>query len=549
MFGLINLIRRKKKNNYTADVLSSGLLSRERSDAFALFKKSIIKNEPKLFVAFQKAMDKDNYSHLPSAITSFFSATLNVHIVDINFSAVRSAAKVFNNTFAPVQMLQSITKLYATEKYSPKYLMQKITEADPNNAIFLAAYSKQLLADGEYRKAADVAMAANRLVSYDCCISDVLNQTQKALQANGLKTDFKVSSADFTELFCDVAFRTMRLQASSKDDGDIATSICMAGAWLPIAFEDDPSWNSDDFQELRASILDGSFKYCNPLLCIFLRDGILPQKKNITDPYLREIIDNNLTNLPKGPTRIALDYDQSCNLHCPSCRSKVYMDDKKKVSMLNEKMDNFLAPLLPDVKTISISMSGEALASKHSMHILKGLTPEKYPDLRIELLTNMSLVSPKKWEELGNAAKNIKRITMSVDGASPETVEKLRRGLKWKRLLEAMSFVKDLRIAGDIETTVLAFLFQKDNYMELQALLSMASDYCVDSVIISPIISHGSYTQQEFDELNVSDPKNILYAEAQTEIEKAKQFYNQMLADKDKIIASGKSVPNVMWRV
>lgn len=57
--------------------------------------------------------------------------------------------------------------------------MQKITEADPNNAIFLAAYSKQLLADGEYRKAADVAMAANRLVSYDCCISDVLNQTQK----------------------------------------------------------------------------------------------------------------------------------------------------------------------------------------------------------------------------------------------------------------------------------------------------------------------------------------------------------------------------------
>ena len=29
----------------------------------------------------------------------------------------------------------------------------------------------------------------------------------------------------------------------------------------------------------------------------------------------------------------------------------------------------------------------------------------------------------------------------------------------------------------------------------------------------------------------------------------AKQIYNQMLADKDKIIASGKSVPNVMWRV
>lgn len=532
-----------------AEALAQGLISRNGESDFMQFKARIVECAPNLFSAFEESNKRKCYDHLPEALTSFFSTTLDVHIVDINFPATRSAGQIFNNNFAPAQMLQSIVKLCATKEFSPKYLIQKLIEVDSANAVFLVVYSKLLLADGEYRKAADVALAANRLLPYDCCINDLLNQTQKALSANGFKPDFKVSSGDFSELFCDMPFLNMRLLPSSKKDGSFAPAMCMVASWLPVAFEHEPTWNSDDFQEVRSSILDGSFKYCSPLFCVYLRDRTLPKKAEITNPYLRRIIDNNLTELPKGPERILFNYDTTCNLCCPSCRTQLYKDDEKTVSMLDEKMDVFLAPLLPDTKQLSISLSGEALASKHSMRILKSITPEKYPDLKVELYTNMALFSRSKWSELGNSAKSIKKLFISIDGATKETLEKLRYGLKWERLLDALKFARELRINGDIENIFLSFLLQRDNYLEMPALLKMASEHCIDEIMISPLVSHGSYTQQEFQDVNICDPKNPLFEAAQKAVGELKQRHEAMLADRVNIESSGKSVPHIMWRV
>ena len=145
------------------------------------------------------------------------------------------------------------------------------------------------------------------------------------------------------------------------------------------------------------------------------------------------------------------------------------MANAKVVQKLDELMDKELPSLLPEVREIVLSQSGEALASKHSLRILKSLTPAKYPELKVELFTNMTLVSPKMWESLGESAGCIKRIFMSVDGATPPTLEKLRRGLKWPRLLEALAFVRDLRRNGRLEWTTLQLV--------LQTLLQQLWDY------------------------------------------------------------------------
>ena len=128
-------------------------------------------------------------------------------------------------------------------------------------------------------------------------------------------------------------------------------------------------------------------------------------------------------------------------------------------------------------------------------------------------------------------------------------LEKLRYGLKWERLLDALQFAKELRTSGDIENIFLSFLLQRDNYQEMPALLEMASKHCVDEIMISPLVSHGSYTQQEFQNINVCDPKNPLFKAAGHAVAELKLIHEKMLANKVSIESAGKSVPKIMWRV
>ena len=259
-------------------------------------------------------------------------------------------------------------------------------------------------------------------------------------------------------------------------------------------------------------------------------------------------IDCNLVKLPKGPGRLLLNYDRACNLACPSCRTKISVDDEETVKKLDTLADRQVFPLLKDAKELMITQTGEALASKHSMRILKAITPEKYPDLKVELYTNMSLFSQNTWEKLGESAKSIKRLFISIDGATKPTLEKLRFGLKWERLLDALNFAKELRLNGDIENIFLSIMLQKDNYQELPALLDMASNYCIDEIMISPLVSHGSYSPEEFVNINVCDPQNPLFEMAKTIIAETKVIHAGMVLNKGAILNSGRSVPSIMWR-
>jgi len=83
-------------------------------------------------------------------------------------------------------------------------------------------------------------------------------------------------------------------------------------------------WNGRPAQELRRSILDGSFRYCDGGRCPFLQtlSGPVTRVDAVTDPDLREAIDKQMLELPYGPKEVNCSYDRSCNLSCPSCRKE-----------------------------------------------------------------------------------------------------------------------------------------------------------------------------------------------------------------------------------
>ncbi len=312
-----------------------------------------------------------------------------------------------------------------------------------------------------------------------------------------------------------------------------------------MIFDTDFSWNGPDAQELRRSILDGSFRYCNELKCPHLINNDLSKRSEVADPYLREIIDNSRTELPKGPQSIILAYDTSCNLSCPSCRDKVYAADSKTTQYFNETMDKILPSLLIDAKKVQFSQVGEALASLHHRRLLKSIMPSKYPNLTITLMTNLKLISQRTWEELGSSADCIKTLLVSIDGATPQTLERLRRGLTWQRVIEAMEFLREMRKNGKIDYIVVIFIVQKDNFRELSQMLEFCSLYYVDHLTIARISSHGSYTNEQFRDIDVGDPSHPFNGEYHTAIENFKVLHKQMENSKRELLGLGRSIPTV----
>ena len=138
---------------------------------------------------------------------------------------------------------------------------------------------------------------------------------------------------------------------------------------------------------------------------------------------------------------------------------------------------------------------------------------------------------------------------MSLDGARPETVEKLRRGLKWERALEALAFVRSLRIAGNIDSASIHVVLQKDTYSELMDLLALASEYCIDTLVLTPLFMTGSYSQEEFEEISVASPQHPLFSNYKQALDALKQEQRKMLQHEKELRVAGKSVPMLQWTV
>jgi len=150
---------------------------------------------------------------------------------------------------------------------------------------------------------------------------------------SGGKKDSKATlntKQDLTGYFCANPFSQLDIYEDGK-----AYTCC--SSWLPksIGNVKDTSigdlWNSEVSQAIRKSILDGTFKYCDSKVCPAIQSKSLPKLEDARkDSAFTAIIDEKKTALAELPTFINLCNDVSCNLYCPSCRTKRILHTKGK---------------------------------------------------------------------------------------------------------------------------------------------------------------------------------------------------------------------------
>ncbi len=304
--------------------------------------------------------------------------------------------------------------------------------------------------------------------------------------------------------FCSKPFDNFEI----NPDGSVA--VC-CHAWLPQKIGNIAEqglwevWNSDIAQRIRASILDGSYRYCVAEECGAIQAGTLPKCAEVQDPRHRTYIDQQLTKLDEPPFLFNLGYDESCNLSCPSCRQALVLhtqgpEYEKRARIQRTLVDTLLTEPHDHPMRLNITFSGDPLGSKLFRDLLVNLDGRKFPGLEVTLQTNGVLFTREAWARLEKLHGNFRGIAVSVDAATPETYAYIRRGGNWNKLLENLRFMCELLAESRLRWVTLEYVVQHRNYRELPSAVEMARAFGASAVTLSLITDWGTHSPEEFAE-------------------------------------------------
>lgn len=311
----------------------------------------------------------------------------------------------------------------------------------------------------------------------------------------------------FAGRFCPQPFR----MAQAYDDG---TLFFCCPSWLPVSpgnlleMPIEEVWNSTWAQAVRKSILDGSYRYCSEVNCPRLQgqeDGLVPNE-SVRDPYLRTIIDEGLTALPKGPLELSVAYDPTCNLSCPSCRTDLYKCGSKEKEQIGQIHGHIFGKGLAGTEFITISTNGDPFASSYYLSALREFDWAGHRKLRINFITNGLRLTPEMWESVRNCHKNVNSIHVSVNAASPETFAVNQRGGQLEKLLPNLEFIAALRRRRQFNRFSLGFYVLANNFREMKHFVALGKRLGVDSVFFGHILRAQSHTDEEFARIAVHLP-------------------------------------------
>ena len=321
-----------------------------------------------------------------------------------------------------------------------------------------------------------------------------------------------------TKLFCSKPFEWFEV---SQFDGRGAVYLCCP-LWLEkpvgnLRYQSvEEIWNSEKAQEIRRSILDGSFKYCNRSRCAYLQSvsGPVEKVEDVKYENLKEVIEKKLTVLPYGPKKIICTYDQSCNISCPSCRKEIIIENKNKQEIL--KIQNKIQyEALEDADFLHITGSGDPFGSPFFRKWLQTMKKEDMPNLKdIRLQTNGLLWTPKMWDTITKDIQNlITSAEISIDAATPETYSINRRGGIFEKLLENLEFISKLRKYGPLKSVTISMVVQENNFKEMPDFVLLGKHFNFDIVYFGRLVDWGTFSEEEFRNRAIHFPSHPRHSE------------------------------------
>lgn len=362
----------------------------------------------------------------------------------------------------------------------------------PSRDAPLIVLAQKLADSGEINEAIrliDDAMSLNQVDLYAQKIARVIYKMADVHSGDQDVEEYLASH------FCKAPFRHME----TVPDGSVY--LCCPG-WLPVPVgnihegDADGIWHGPAAQELRNSIIDGSYRYCSRMHC----GGITGRRLNSrSEASVQELIkqyqaDSKST---KPPTHVILSHDTSCNLSCPSCRTRLIVANKEEQRKLDSLLETKLLPLLKGAELVKVTGSGDPFGSNHFRRLLKRINKTEFPKLGLYLHTNGQLFDEDAWNDL-ELSGLVNIVQISIDSATEEIYRILRRGGTFSRLLKNLEFIQKLRERDEIKELNFLMVVQNLNFEQMPDFVRLGLRYGADSITFQLLRNWGTYTESEF---------------------------------------------------
>ena len=307
-----------------------------------------------------------------------------------------------------------------------------------------------------------------------------------------------------------------------------AVYICMSPAWLPKSIGSVLDYNnlldllnSHEARAIRSEISRGRYNYCNHNICDYLSilepgASIVKSPQHPDDFILldeHEFTEDSYTT--KLPAEICFDFDYTCNFRCPSCRNEIINNNHGMIWEENKKIVEKIKHLIIDRYTDSTVTfrwaGGEPFVSDAYLKLWEYIVDTERVGIRNIIQTNGSyLIKRKKLIE--SFLPYVDMIRISFDAGTKNTYEAIRRNGEWETLLENCRFIKNLiEKSGEKVILLSDFVTQKDNYQELEEYVSVVDNLGFDLISAGKMWNWGTWSDDQFEHLNVSDPTHPEY--------------------------------------
>lgn len=314
--------------------------------------------------------------------------------------------------------------------------------------------------------------------------------------------------------FCRMPFEKLVLQS----DG---AHLCCP-SYLPMVVGDvktqtlDEIWNSEKAIEVRRSIIDGDFRYCTDL-CPEISQGTLWMTEDVPPEVYGPAAEARSSPMASGPKHLSLLYDRTCNLSCPSCRVSLIVATRQEREEFQGILERVIRPALGSVKMLELA-GGEILASHHLRSVVASIDHQQTPDLRVAIVTNATLFDRQAWDALRNIHGMIHLIYTSLDAASKEVFEELRRGGVWEPTLRNVELISSLRRQGEIEEFGILFVVQTRNFQDMKDFVRLGQRLGCDRVMFHELVNFGTYSELEFEKRSIVAPDHPRHQELLAEL-------------------------------
>jgi MoaA/NifB/PqqE/SkfB family radical SAM enzyme len=300
-------------------------------------------------------------------------------------------------------------------------------------------------------------------------------------------------------------------------------------SWLTIPYGNVDNlgeiWNGEIATNVRQSVLDGIYTYCDKNNCPHLSQLI--NNNDASGIFIKKSLQESLKI--DGPSRLNLCFDNSCNLSCPSCRKDIIISDEKDRLKNNKILEDLSFNFKDTVDSLYISGTSDPFASKTFIDFLENFKDDIFPKLKIiHIHTNGLLLDEKMWNRIKKAHKYIKTIEVSIDAATKETYEKIRRGGNWERLNRNLNFISSI---PTIYNKSYSFVVQDTNYKEMKMFYDFISSlphYHKNNynVYFGKILNWGTYTDDEFFIKQIWNELHPNFNDFLVELKKIGMIYN-----------------------